>query len=122
MYDQVENLKTLRSVDNAAYLNSDLSIVERDDIIEEIKNGTFDIVYMSPELLLSYSIDRFIGDRKIGLMAIDEAHLVTTWGKGFRVDYWYLGTHLAKLKKYHTDNDGNHIRFLIANCNCSIWR
>ena len=111
MYDQVENLKTLRSVDNAAYLNSDLSIVERDDIIEEIKNGTFDIVYMSPELLLSYSIDHFIGDRKIGLMAIDEAHLVTTWGKGFRVDYWYLGTHLAKLKKYHTDNDGNHIRF-----------
>ena len=57
-------------------------------------------------------IDHFIGDRKIGLMAIDEAHLVTTWGKGFRVDCWYLGTHLAKIKKkYHTDNDGNHIRF-----------
>ena len=32
-------------VDNA-YLNSDLSIVERDDIIEEIKNGTFDWLHV----------------------------------------------------------------------------
>ena len=54
MYDQVENLKNLRNVDNATFLNSDLSIEE---INEDIKNGTYDIVYMSPELLLSYSID-----------------------------------------------------------------
>ena len=113
MYDQVENLKNLRNVDNATYLNSDLSPIEREDRIEDIKNGTYDIVYMSPELLLSYSIDFFIGERKIGLMAIDEAHLVSTWGRGFRVDYWYLGTHLNKLKKYYVDQDGNSIDFPI---------
>ena len=113
MYDQVESLIHQRKVDNAAYLNSDLSIIERDEVIEGIKNGKFDIVYMSPELLLSYSIDTFIGDRKIGLMAVDEAHLVSTWGRGFRVDYWYLGTHLSKLKRYHCDKDGNQIKFPI---------
>ena len=46
-------------------------------------------------------------------MAIDEAHLVSTWGRGFRVDYWYLGTHLNKLKKYYVDQDGNSIDFPI---------
>ena len=113
MYDQVQSLIDERKVNNAAYLNSDLSIIEREEVIEGIKTGEFDIIYMSPELLLSYSIDTFIGERKIGLIAIDEAHLVSTWGRGFRVDYWYLGTHLTKLKKYHCDKDGNQIKFPI---------
>ena len=29
---------------------------------------------------------------------VDEAHTVTTWGKEFRVDYWFLGRHLETLK------------------------
>ena len=41
----------------------------------------------------------FIGDRRIGLIVVDEAHTVTTWGKEFRVDYWFLGRHLDNLKK-----------------------
>jgi len=113
MYDQVENLINLRNVNNATFLNSDLSPIEREDRIEDIKNGVYDIVYMSPELLLSYSIDFFIGERKIGLMAIDEAHLVSTWGRGFRVDYWYLGTHLNKLKKFYKDKDDKSMDFPI---------
>lgn len=40
-----------------------------------------------------------IGDRNIGIVIIDEAHIVTTWGKSFRADYWYLGIYLAKLRK-----------------------
>ena len=32
-------------------------------------------------------------------LVIDEAHIVTTWGKSFRADYWYLGTYLQKLRK-----------------------
>ncbi|WP_461218645.1 helicase-related protein [Lapidilactobacillus salsurivasis] len=40
-----------------------------------------------------------IGDRNIGAVIVDEAHIVTTWGKSFRADYWYLGIYLAKLRK-----------------------
>lgn len=40
-----------------------------------------------------------IGDRNIGVVIIDEAHIVTTWGKSFRADYWYLGIYLSKLRK-----------------------
>ena len=58
-----------------------------------------DLFYLSPELLLAYDIKHFIGDRRIGLIVVDEAHTVTTWGKEFRVDYWFLGRHLDNLKK-----------------------
>ena len=53
---------------------------------------------MSPETLLSYSIETIIGDREIGLLIIDEAHIVTTWGMGFRPDYWHLGGYINRLR------------------------
>mgnify|MGYP000116862611 FL=1 len=55
--------------------------------------------YLSPELLLSYDIKHFVGERRIGLVVVDEAHTVTTWGKEFRVDYWFLGRYLNTLKQ-----------------------
>ena len=69
-------------------------------IIRKIKDKEISILYISPETLLSRSdIENLIGDREIGLFVIDEAHIVTTWGKSFRADYWYLGTYLQKLRK-----------------------
>ena len=68
--------------------------------MEDIKNGDCHILYLSPESLLARSdISQIIGDRKIGLIVIDEAHIVTTWGKQFRPDYWYLGDYIKKLRK-----------------------
>lgn len=101
MEDQVEAIKRERGFDKVAYLNSSLSLIERERLIESCKEGEIDIIYLSPELLLSYDISFFIGDRNLGLMVIDEAHLITTWGRDFRVDYWFLGNHLRKIRKYN---------------------
>jgi len=98
MKDQVQSLEK-RGVNIACYLNSELSIFERQKTIEQIINGEKSLVYLSPEMLLSYKIDHFIGDRKLGLFIIDESHLVTTWGRDFRVDYWYLGKYINKIRK-----------------------
>lgn len=79
--------------------NSDLiSQVEKETVLQRIKNGEVDLLYLSPETLLSYSIETIIGDREIGLFIIDEAHIVTTWGVGFRPDYWYLGSYINRLR------------------------
>lgn len=68
--------------------------------MEEIEDGSCSILYLSPETLQSrYDIKALIGNRNLGLVIIDEAHIVTTWGKTFRADYWYLGIYLQKLRK-----------------------
>ena len=97
MNDQVENIKPMTNC--AATINSDFTPFEKEKIKENIKDGKTSILYISPESLLSNSdITTFIGDRQIGLLVIDEAHTVATWGKNFRPDYWYLGDYLNKLR------------------------
>ncbi len=102
MKDQVNAIIKDRNFEKVAYINSDLSLIDRERIIESCKAREIDILYMSPELLLSYEITHFIGDRRLGLLVIDEAHLITTWGRDFRVDYWFLGNHIRKIRKYHS--------------------
>lgn len=99
MNDQVKSMQK-KSITNVATIHSNLSPVEKNKVISDIQEGKIDIIYLSPETLLSRSeISVLIGERKIGLFIIDEAHIVTTWGKSFRADYWYLGTYIAKLRK-----------------------
>lgn len=111
MNDQVSNLEK-QGYKYAKTINSDISQVEKEEIMEEIKDGKCHILYLSPESLLARSdISQIIGDRKIGMIVIDEAHIVTTWGKQFRPDYWYLGDYIKKLRKKQTID---HHPFLIA--------
>lgn len=109
MHDQVDKIKTERGFAKVGYLNSTLGYRDKDKIINDCKNGQIDVLYMSPELFTSKKITEFIGDRNIGLIVIDEAHLITSWGKDFRVDYWHLGEHIKKRVK----NDHN-MRFPIV--------
>lgn len=99
MKDQVEQIRQDRNFEKVYYLNSELSLIDREKIIDDCKNGDIDILYLSPELLLSYDITYFIGNRHLGLLVVDEAHLITTWGRDFRVDYWFLGQHVNKIRK-----------------------
>ena len=96
MNDQVEGLTGYAGV---ATLNSNKTAAEKEMILEGVREGTISLLYLSPELLLSYTIKSFIGERKLGLMVVDEAHTVTTWGRDFRVDYWFLGDYLRKTRR-----------------------
>lgn len=96
--DQVEGLQDL-GYQRVAYASSDLSPEQKMEVYRAVREGEVDLFYLSPELLLSYDIKHFVGNRRIGMVVIDEAHTVTTWGKEFRVDYWFLGRYLSALKQ-----------------------
>ena len=98
MDDQVCNLQPKYS--KVASLNGNKTANETSEILTNVQKGNIDILYMSPELMLSHSLNSLIGERRIGLVVIDEAHTVTTWGRDFRVDYWFLGDYLRSSKKY----------------------
>lgn len=97
MNDQVQNIKTMTHL--AATINSDYTPTEKENTLESIKKGEKSILYLSPEALLSNTdITSLIGERNIGLIVVDEAHIVATWGKSFRPDYWYLGDFINRLR------------------------
>lgn len=96
MNDQVDQLQRERGISIAACLNSSMSIEERGNVLEQIHAGKKSLLYLAPELLLTTHLESFLGGRKIGMMVIDEAHTVTSWGRDFRSDYWFLGDFLKQ--------------------------
>ncbi|MDM1063786.1 ATP-dependent DNA helicase RecQ [Empedobacter falsenii] len=114
MVDQVNQLIHEKNYNKVAYINSDITVIQREDILERIKNNDIDVLYLAPELLLSYEINYFLNGRKLGLYIVDEAHTVSTWGRDFRIDYWYLGFHINRIRKYVKDEEGNSFNFPVV--------
>lgn len=93
MKDQVEGLRG--NGIEAAYLNSSLDPSERRSVEEAFFNSEIDLLYVSPEKLLSDGFLPLLKNANVNLFAIDEAHCISAWGHDFRQEY----TQLRFLKK-----------------------
>ncbi|HOP31516.1 MAG TPA: ATP-dependent DNA helicase RecQ [Spirochaetota bacterium] len=85
MKDQVDSLKKL-GID-AAFVNSSLMKSQREERYRKIKAGDYKLLYVSPERFRKKEFIEVIKNRKVSLLALDEAHCVSQWGNDFRPDY-----------------------------------
>ena len=85
MKDQVDALQA--SGVPAAFINSSLSYSQRRTVMDEICAGTTRLLYVAPERLLTERTLDFLRGREISLVAIDEAHCISSWGHDFRPEY-----------------------------------
>ena len=88
MQDQVQAMQQLGI--RAVFLNSTLHPAEQADVIDQVRSAAVDLLYIAPERLLQSDTLAWLADCSISLVAIDEAHCVSSWGHDFRQDYLQL--------------------------------
>lgn len=93
MEDQVAGLRQLGV--RASALHSEMEYQDQQTVREDLLCDQLDLLYISPERLLTpYSLN-LLRRCSLSLIAIDEAHCVSAWGHDFRPEY----RELANLKQ-----------------------
>jgi ATP-dependent DNA helicase RecQ len=74
----------------AAYLNSSLDSSSELLVEEGLLAGYIKLLYLSPERLVSSRFLPLLKRLPVNLLAVDEAHCISTWGHDFRPEYTRL--------------------------------
>lgn len=85
MKDQVDALQA-RGLD-ATTINSLVSREDRERRYQEIADGRYSLLYVTPERFRKEAFLAAMEKRHVPLLAIDEAHCISEWGHDFRPDY-----------------------------------
>lgn len=93
MKDQVDAL--VRKGISATFINSSLTRDERNSRYQEVADGRYDLLYVTPERFRKNEFVELIARRTVHLLAVDEAHCISHWGHDFRPDY----TRLAEIRE-----------------------
>lgn len=98
MKDQVDNLAE-RGITDAVTINGLLDPLSRSEAIQRVMNGDASLLYISPEMLRSKTIERILLARHVVRIVVDEAHCFSSWGHDFRVDYLYIGKFIRQYQQ-----------------------
>ena len=98
MKDQVDNLAN-KGITDAVTINGMLDPISRSLSIQRVQDGEASLLYISPEMLRSKTIEKILMARHVVRFVIDEAHCFSSWGQDFRVDYLYIGKFIQKYQQ-----------------------
>ncbi|WP_228479550.1 RecQ family ATP-dependent DNA helicase [Microbacterium atlanticum] len=90
--DQVAQLAAVAGAPRGAVLNSTLGERAAAGLWQDLRAGAVRYVFLTPEQLAKDDVVDRLREIGVGLLAVDEAHCVASWGHDFRPDYLRLGT------------------------------
>jgi len=97
MKDQVDTLNSMNI--KSTYINSSLSDNAIKNILNDICNDEYKIIYIAPERLDNYDFLNVIKRTNISQIAVDEAHCISQWGHDFRKSYTKIAHFIYDLEK-----------------------
>ncbi len=89
--DQLNQLAESPKAPAGVALNSALGVTALEEAWEGLTDGTARYLFLAPEQLAKDDVVDRLRDLAVGLLVIDEAHCVASWGHDFRPDYLRLG-------------------------------
>ena len=95
MHDQVQKLKSLGIATES--LDSTQTKKERQSILNQFQTGKVNILYLTPERLVSESFLYALQEISLFIAIVDEAHCVMDWGYTFRDAYLHIGDFVDSL-------------------------
>jgi len=97
MKDQVSALN--QAGVHAAFFNSSLSPAQYRKALQLARGGTYKIIYVAPERLMTGEFLAFTETVEISMISVDEAHCVSQWGQDFRPSYLQIAEFVDRLPK-----------------------
>ena len=86
-----KNVASTKDEEGEGEEDEDVEEYEDEEDVVKVKAGALKILYVSPETAATdtflTAVDALVKKRAISLLAIDEAHCISTWGHDFRKSY-----------------------------------